>query len=570
MKPDALSAKSVFSAARVVLLVTVALVAAMPLLRCPREESTASPRPTPTPLRSAPAPVSDAVFTSTREVKSIVLSPDGVVWVATSGGVLQRAKDGAWQKFTRLSGLPAHEIRGFEMTEMGEVRALSPRGSALWRSGAFKQWITEADAPKQPAATQSPHTSETTWRGFTVVATLSGLNIRNGETTRTVPLPQSKGTHISALLPHGDELWAALFGDGLWSFDGKNWKAVNINLPGAAREITALAGDNKTVWAGTRRDGLWEYDGKKWKQHVQGDEPFDHNAQYLINYRGVLFMTTLEDGLTARTGDGWKHYAEATAANSSPITHHSSLSSNAPRQMVEFKGVLFVRHGGGKVDRFDGSRWMRDIFPWLPRKKAMAIAADNKRLTIAQWGGWSEYDGKTWQHYLNLPELQGLPMVSLHPDGSTLWIGTQSRGVGEFDYATNKLRWHDERHGLPDDWITCLARVGSTLYAGTFVGGLSWWNGKTWTTAAELKGENVTALEPDGEGGLFIATRNGVWHRSAKAVLQRLNDEVRFLDTEVQTLCKVPEGLWVGTRTGLFFVMSELLRQPSMAKGELP
>jgi ligand-binding sensor domain-containing protein len=265
-------------------------------------------------------------------------------------------------------------------------------------------------------------------------------------------------------------------------------------------------------------------------------------------------MSTLEDGLAARTGDGWQHYGD------------EALSSNAPRQMVEFKGVLYARHGGGKVDRFDGARWTRNVFPWLPRKKAMTIAADKQRLCVAQWGGWSEWDGITWKHYLNLPELQGLPIVTLYPDASTLWIGTQSRGVGEYSYATGKLRWHDERNGLPDDWITCLARDGSTLYAGTFVGGLAWWDGKKWFISPALKGENVTAVEPDGMGGLSIATRNGIWHRSMKGVLQRLNDEVRFLDTEVQALCKMPEGLWIGTRTGLFFVTGTTLKAVSASQ----
>jgi ligand-binding sensor domain-containing protein len=533
---------------RIALVVALALIAAMPLLRCPREESTALPRPTPTPLQPAPAPAANAVFSSTRQVNNITIAPDGTIWVATSGGVLRRAKDGGWQKFTRLSGLPAHEIQGFLISQEGEVRAQSPRGSALWRAGAFKQWVAETDASKQVAAprqTTEPQVqriAEVTWRGAPVIATLTGLVVPDGESTRTVPLPKSKGTHISALLPRGNALWAALFGDGLWSFDGRDWKPVNIGLPAQAREITALSGKEPVLWVGTRRDGLWEYNGKTWKQHLQPDEPFDHNAQSLTSYRGVLLMTTLEDGLAARTRDGWRQYGD------------NVLSSNAPRQMVEFDKVLYVRHGGGRIDRFDGARWTRNVFPWLPRRKAFAIGSDGKRLCVAQWGGWSEWDGKTWQHYLNVPELQGLPLMGLYPDGSTLWIATQSRGVGEFDYTTGKLRWHDERHGLPDDWITTITRVGSTLYAGTFVGGLAWWDGKKWTTAPQLKGENVTALEPDGADGLYIATRNGVWHRTQQGTFQRLNDKVDFLDTEVQALCKVPEGLWIGARTGLFFV----------------
>ena len=506
--------------------------------------------PPPRPLKPASPPDKDSVLSGTRQVSGITIAPDGAVWVATSGGVLRRGKDGVWQKFTRLDGLPAHEVRSIRING-SEIVAVTPHGEAIWRD---EKWAAQPVAASTNDQADIGSTA-VTWRGTIYRAALAGLRVGTEASSPLIPLPPSKGTHISALLPHGDQLWAALFGDGLWSFDGKSWQSVAIDLPEQAREITALGSNDKTLWVGTRRNGLWKNDGKKWTQYLQPDEPFDHNAQALINYRGVLLMSTLEDGLAARTGDGWKHFTD-------DVTPNLSLSSNAPRQMVEFKGNLYARHGGGKIDRFDGAVWTRAVFPFLPRKKALALAADNQRLCVAQWGGWSEWDGKVWKHYLNLPQLQGLPIVTVYPNGSTLWLGTQSRGVGEFDYTTNKLRWHDERHGLPDDWITCLAHTGSTLYAGTFVGGLTWWDGRKWTTAPQLKGENVTALEPDGAGGLFIATRNGVWHRSPQAVLQRLNDDVKFLDTEAQALCKVPEGLWIGARTGLFFVANPTLREP--------
>src|SRR5205823_1057686 len=140
-----------------------------------------------------------------------------------------------------------------------------------------------------------------------------------------------------------------------------------------------------------------------------------------------------------------------------PIGWHSEsvpvLSSVAPRQMAEFHGALYLRHGNGKVDRFDGRTWTRDVCAGLPRKRATMIASDPSRLYIAQWGGWSEYDGRAWTHYLKLPELQGRTISALYTDGDILWIGTQNRGVAQFDHRTGRLRWHDERQGLPDDWV---------------------------------------------------------------------------------------------------------------------
>lgn len=116
-------------------------------------------------------------------------------------------------------------------------------------------------------------------------------------------------------------------------------------------------------------------------------------------------MSTLEDGVMVRSGDGWTRYSNET------------LSSNPTRQMVEFQNALYVRHGSGKVDKFDGRKWQRNVFPYLPRGKAMTIAADDDRLYIGQWGGWSEWDGKNWTHVLRLADLQGLPLMSLQPAG---------------------------------------------------------------------------------------------------------------------------------------------------------
>jgi ligand-binding sensor domain-containing protein len=259
-----------------------------------------------------------------------------------------------------------------------------------------------------------------------------------------------------------------------------------------------------------------------------------------------LLVSTLEDGLAVRTTAGWQQETVP------------QLSSVAPRQMAEFAGALYLRHGSGKVDRWDGRTWTRDVCGKLPRKQAMMIAADHSRLYVAQWGGWSEFDGKTWTHYLKLPELQGCPITVLTPDGDTLWIGTQNRGLGEFDRQTGRLRWHDERHGLPDDWITAITRVGGTLTVGTFVGGLVQWDGRAWTTA-ELRGENVTALATDSTGGVWVATRTGLWHQAPSGHLAQHSAQTRFLDTEIQALCAVPGGLWVGARTGLFFLTASLL-----------
>jgi ligand-binding sensor domain-containing protein len=268
-------------------------------------------------------------------------------------------------------------------------------------------------------------------------------------------------------------------------------------------------------------------------------EPFDHNAQSILRYGGALWISTLEDGLVARTTKSWKH------------VDVPQLSSSAPRQLVSFGGALYVRHGSGQVDRFNGKRWTRNVFSFVPRHKTLCIAQGGGKLYLGQWGGWSEWDGRAWTHHFAIPELRGVPLMALLPANGALWIGTQSKGLLRLSFATPQtLTVYDERNGLPDEWITTLAAPGSAVCAGTFVGGLAR-QGKNgvWQTYAALQGENVTALEPDGASGLWIGTRNGLWHWRADKVT-RMN--ATGLDSEIQALCADGSKLWVGTRTGLF------------------
>jgi ligand-binding sensor domain-containing protein len=480
----------------------------------------------------APAPEATndiAAFSSTRQINALTLDRP-TLWAATAGGVLRRDDSGGWRKWTRADGLPSHEVRRVEISN-GVARAITPRGVARLDG---EKWITHS--PKESAA------PPLLWRGQRVSGTHE-LKIGESKTVRTVALPPSRGSHLSALLPQKNELWATLYGDGVWRFDGTRWTKANWNVPDAAREITALAGRENNVWLGTRRGGIWRYDGKNWSQFLQPNEPFDTNVQNMTAFGGALWSSSLEDGIARFDGTTWNHI-------STP-----ELSSNAPRHLVPFANSLYARHGSGAVDVWDGKNWKRDVFSSLPRRKTFALAADKQKIYAAQWGGWSEFDGQNWTHFLRLPELQGIIIVSILPDGDDLWIGTQNRGIAQYKHSTQKLTWHDERAGLPDDWITALAKQGETVCAGTFVGGLAVGDidGK-WSDVPELRGQNVTALEPDANGGLWITTRNGLWHRDASGEMENSNARFASLDTELQALCATREGVWVGARTGIFWL----------------
>jgi len=509
------------------------------------------PAPVSMPILSKPITLKQTVskpvtiFTAANSVTCLLSAPDGTFWVGTQGGIWRRDAQGQWQKFTRQDGLPSHETRALHCKN-GTIVATFPRKEAIWNGAKWSGQKSDLPEPQEVK-----RTAATVWQGKICYATPAELVLGEGTEARKIALPPSPGTHVSALLPQGDKLWAMLFGDRLWAFDGTNWTPASIELPPQIHDVTALAMEGQTLWIGTRQNGVWKRDGEQWTQPFLSDEPFNHNAQFMAWFRGTLFVSTLEDGLVARTPQGgWQHFAAPT------------LSSNIPRQMTVFRDKLYVRHSNGRVDRFDGVAWERNVITGISRPDVSSIAADSSHLFITQWGGWSESDGANWKQNLNIPELQALPLTCLLPDGKTLWIGTQGRGLLEVPRLTGKRRWHDERGGLSDDWITCLAKANGTLYAGTFVGGLARYDGKRWRQTPELAGQNVTALAADGKGGLLISTRQGVWKRNRNGKMRWLASQFPLLKGETQALCMTPEGLWIGTRTALMLWKNEENAKP--------
>ncbi len=481
--------------------------------------------------RAEASPVIIGAYTSSRYVTSIATAPDGSVWAATRGGVLWRDPAGSWRKFTVLDGLPSNEVLSISI-DNGSVTASCPTSGAVWDGSMWKQ------APRKSSPDGQDTLCSCVWRGKRCYATVDGLRI-SGASDTSAGMPPSRGSHISALLPMGDRLLAAVFGDGLWEYDGARWLRSNIEVPPDARDITALAASGSSIWIGARRDWLWEFAGGKWTHHTQPDEPCSANCQALARFQNKLYASTLEDGLAVRSADGWERVGTP------------DLSSDAPRQMAEFRGILYVRHGNGLVDSFDGKAWRRNVLSGLPRKQASCISASPERLCVGQWGGWSEFDGVSWTHHLQIPELQGVQVTAILPEGDRTWIGTQGRGLAEVGRSTGKLTWHDERHGFPDDWVKCLARSGDVLYAGTFVGGLACLRGGSWTACRELSGREITALLPRLDGGVIAAARAGVYAVDASGTATPLFGGHAPV-TEAQALCRIDAELWIGTRTALF------------------
>ena len=440
----------------------------------------------------------------------------------------RRAGVAVWEPPSDRNYRSTREIERLQIASDGAVLAQTSGGNWRLQNG---KWSELSHSLTDVAAVQ--------WRGQTVAANFDVLRI--GE--QTLEMPPSSGTHFSAVLPRHNDVLVALFGDDLWKWNGVNWARANLKLPANARQITTLAQSaDGTLWLGTRRQGVWSLRAKKWTQHLMANEPFAHNVQNLCGFRGALWASTLEDGLIARDANGWKHFGKP------------EISSNAPRQLVVFRDQLYVRHSNEKVDCFDGAKWKLNVFDQLPRKQIISLAADDKFLYLGQWGGWSAWDGAQFSHFLKLPELQIVPLIQIVPDAKTgdLWLGTENRGLFEWQTGARKLRHFDERDGLPDDWITGISRRGARVTAATFQGGVAWkddgenrWHSSNWKA-------NVSSIASDARR-TWVGTRTNLFCTDADGALDKCDLRLAPAQREVQALLPAENGLWIGTRGGLLF-----------------
>jgi ligand-binding sensor domain-containing protein len=474
----------------------------------------------------------DRLYTSTREITDIQVGKDGTLAASTTGGILVRSTDGAWKKYTTLDGLPSNKaaLVGIENAKLG----------VYWNHQRLRQtdtgWARPTLRPRHRILFTPGPDNKVDWQGDTVTLSAQALITTKG----TIPLPAtSKGTHFTALASNGGILWAGIYGDGIWTYNGKEWSRL-VHPPSVdLNEVTVLNRQPGTLWIGTRRSGIYELAGTTWRHHVQTGEPAAHEVHTMAWHDGRLFVATANDGIVSFDGQSWQQ------------TTKPSLTSNSPTALIGFGPSLLVSQGASGLDGLISASWQSRIFPDLPKRGAFCFAKDERTLYIAQGGGWSEFDGSKWAPHLNLKELEGLVPTCLQPDGDNLWIGTQGKGLALFNRKTETLTWFDERAGFEDDWVTCLSRSGNRIYAGTFVGGCMVWDGASWFELRGLGKQHVTAMQPDGEGGLYLATLDKLWQWDGTQLID-ISAKHPQVTGGIYSLANSPKGLWVGTSDGIY------------------
>lgn len=176
----------------------------------------------------------------------------------------------------------------------------------------------------------------------------------------------------------------------------------------------------------------------------------------------------------------------------------------------------------------------------------LAVDAQD-RVWFGTEGGVSMYDGKVWKSWSHKDGLgAGNPNKLLASPNTGL--GTRSRhdlGLRSGDGAPTYN---------PNYVFSILVAPDQTVWAGTWGGGVSHYDGKRWTNYTVkdgLAGDIVYSIAQDARGVLWFGTNAGLTRYDGKR-WSSVDARTGLLDNNVYALAVAPNGdIWAGTKRGV-------------------
>ncbi|MES2765016.1 MAG: two-component regulator propeller domain-containing protein [Bacteroidota bacterium] len=286
--------------------------------------------------------------------------------------------------------------------------------------------------------------------------------------TQTTGLPTSN--IVAVATAEDSTVWVGT-SQGLSRFDGKNWKLFNKSITGKPTDnITCLLYHNGILWVGTPANGLLRYDGNQWLQYNEGNSDIPGNKIIAIDADNTNNIWIAASKGVGRLSNGlwWAHSLDSMHI----ISAITSITAKTPLNIA-----VGTQQNG--VVRLRGSQW---------EKISTNIYSTNAILSVAS-------------------------------RDSTLWLGTDFRGIFKYTTGNSGTFFNESNSVLPSNYVQLLkfdkdGRLWIGAGKGDILGGLAYNIGSVWksyvTTNSKLPDNIVQAIDVDNRGYAWIGTRKGL------------------------------------------------------------
>jgi len=334
---------------------------------------------------------------SRNKVKSVLETPDGVIWIGTVGG-LYRLRPGL-DRFESVRGV------------FGTIRSLreAPSGE-LW-AGSIGEGIfrIRGDSVRRLKA-PSPLVSNTVLSIFADadhnlwIGTQAGMMRLCRTPVRVLDLPAAADSDFGTVALDTDgSLWAA--SNRLVHVQRDHANEYRFPELGDARVRNLLRNRDGSLWIGTDGSGVYHFSAQRTKHFTTRDG--------LVNNFVRVFLESRDGSVWIGSDNGVSHLDRSGFHN---FTSQNGLVYNSIRSLLE--------------DR-DGSIW------------------------IGTEHGLSRYRSGQFIHDAMTYELSDEKVWALHQDvDGGLWIGTRAHGL--YRYRDGQLSHYTTANGLASDSIYCI------------------------------------------------------------------------------------------------------------------
>jgi ligand-binding sensor domain-containing protein len=177
---------------------------------------------------------------------------------------------------------------------------------------------------------------------------------------------------------------------------------------------------------------------------------------------------------------------------------------------------------------------------------ALDIDSQN-RVWFGTEGGISMFDGNTWREWSHKDGL-GAANINHLPASSNTGLGTRSR------HDLSVLEQGRQTYNPSYVFSLIVDNRDDSIWAGTWGGGVSHYDGKAWTnytTMDGLAGNIVYSIAQDQSGIIWFGTNNGLSRYDGKTWIN-YDTHIGLLDNNVYAIASTSSGeLWVGTKNGV-------------------
>ncbi|MBW2465138.1 MAG: hypothetical protein JRH11_26045 [Deltaproteobacteria bacterium] len=364
-----------------------------------------------------------------------------------------------------------------------------------------------------------------------LAATLSGVSVigegnrvenraRIAQSSRFLPIRDTRALHFDRT----GRLFIATFGAGVFRLDADARRPVQLRHRATDLRTHAIAGAEDTVLIG-HGGGLDRLDGDRRLTAVSTGGLPSADVTAVARAFGAMWIGTFDGGL-ARYRNG----------------RVEAMDRAATRFHVDSRINDLAVTGRGRTERLwiatDRGLFFHDGRRFIPvedraapgRVHVTSLDVDpNGALWVTSSRMLSRFRGGRWQSWSGDPTF---PVVHLHAVTTDrqghVWVGSL-HGLYRFDPRAGTFERHTTASGaLPVDWVTAVEPWNDGVVIGTYHGGLSWSDGRSFDVERVTRGSRAGSL-PAGwvnphamrwvEGQLFVGTlergllvgRRGAW-----------------------------------------------------------